>query len=131
MSNYSETDFCTPDQGLDYIFGRMMAIFGATFNRHFDGIDPGFVRQEWKKQLGTFLTYRPSMDFAIEKLDGEFVPSAIKFRNLCNAGPEIPRKPVVSIEKQLTQREKDEIERNKQTALAKLAELRKQYKGEA
>jgi len=131
MSTYSETDFCTPDQGLDYIFGRMMAIFGATFNRHFDGIDPGFVRQEWKKQLGSFLTYRPSMDFAIEKLDGEFVPSAIKFRNLCNTGPAIPRKPVMSIEKQLTQKEKDEIERNKRIALAKLAELRRQYKGEA
>lgn len=131
MSSYLETDFCTPDQGLDYIFGRMMAIFGATFNRHFDGIDPGLVRQEWEKQCGAFLTYRPSMDFAIEKLDGEFVPSAIKFRNLCNAGPEIPRKPVVAIEKQLTQKEKDEIERNKKIALAKLAELRKQYKGEA
>jgi hypothetical protein len=131
MSTYSETDFCTPDQGLDYIFGRMMAIFGATFNRHFDGIDPGFVRQEWKKQLGSFLTYRPSMDFAIEKLDGEFVPSAIKFRNLCNTGPAIPRKPVTAIEKQLTQKEKDEIERNKRISLAKLAELRKQYKGEA
>jgi hypothetical protein len=131
MSTYSETDFCTPDQGLDYIFGRMMAIFGATFNRHFDGIDAGFVRQEWKKQLGSFLTYRPSMDFAIEKLDGEFVPSAIKFRNLCNTGPAIPRKPVLAIEKQLTQKEKAEIERNKKIALAKLAELRRQYKGEA
>lgn len=109
----------------------MMAIFGATFSRHFDGIDAGLVRQEWQKQLGSFLTYRPSMDFAIEKLDGEFVPSAIKFRNLCNAGPEIPRKPVVAIEKQLTQKEKDEIERNKKIALAKLAELRRQYKGEA
>jgi hypothetical protein len=131
MSNYSETDFCKPEEGLDYIFGRMMAIFGATFSRHFDGIDACLVRQEWQKQLGSFLTYRPSMDFAIEKLDGEFVPSAIKFRNLCNAGPEIPRKPVVAIEKQLTQKEKDEIERNKKIALAKLAELRRQYKGEA
>jgi len=87
MSNYSETDFCTADQGLDYIFARMMAIFGTPFNRHFDGIDPEFVRQEWKNQLGRFLTYRPSMDFAIAKLEGEFIPSAIKFRNLCNQGP--------------------------------------------
>ena len=131
MSTYLETDFCTPDQGLDYIFGRMMAIFGATFNRHFDGIAPNLVRQEWKKQLGSFLTYRPSMDFAIEKLEGDFVPSAIKFRNLCNTGPAIPRKPVMAIEKQMTQKEKAEIERNKKIALAKLAELRKQYKGEA
>ena len=131
MSVYLETDFCKPDDGLDYIFGRMMAIFGSSFARHFDEVDPQLVRQEWKKQLGNFLTYRPSMDFAIDNLDGNFVPSAIKFRNLCNTGPAIPRKPVLAIEKQLTQKEKDEIERNKKIALAKLAELRRQYKGEA
>lgn len=131
MSNYSETDFCKPEEGLDYIFGRMMAIFGATFARHFDGIDAGLVRQEWQKQVGSFLTYRPSMDFAIENMGGDFVPSAIKFRNLCNSGPAIPKKPFLAIEKQLTQKEKDEIERNKKIALAKLAELRRQYKGEA
>ena len=106
MSNYLETDFCTADQGLDYIFARMMAIFGTPFNRHFDGIDPDFVRQEWKSQLGRFLTYRPSMDFAIAKLDGEFIPSAIKFRNLCNAGPEIPVKETLQIVKQSTEAEK-------------------------
>jgi hypothetical protein len=108
MSNYSETDFCTQDQGLDYIFGRMMAIFGAPFNRHFDGLDPDFVRQEWKNQLGRFLTYRPSIDFAIAKLDGDFIPSAIKFRNLCNAGPEIPVKETLQIVKQSTEAEKKE-----------------------
>lgn len=116
MSNYSEADFCTQDEGLDYIFGRMLAIFGASFNRHFDGIDPGFVRQEWKNQLGRFLTYRPSMDYAISRLDGEFIPSAIKFRNLCNAGPDIPVKPVLQIEKQLTQAQKDIIEQHKKKA---------------
>ena len=116
MSNYSEADFCTQDEGLDYIFGRMLAIFGASFNRHFDGIDPGFVRDEWKNQLGRFLTYRPSMDYAISRLDGEFIPSAIKFRNLCNAGPDIPVKPVLQIEKQLTQAQKDIIEQHKKKA---------------
>lgn len=116
MSNYSEADFCTQDEGLDYIFGRMLAIFGASFNRHFDGIDPGFVRQEWKNQLGRFLTYRPSMDYAISRLDGEFIPSAIKFRNLCNAGPDIPVKPILQIEKQLTQAQKDIIEQHKKKA---------------
>jgi hypothetical protein len=125
MSSYSETDFCTQDQGLDYIFGRMMAIFGAPFNRHFDGIDPEFVRHEWKEQLGKFLTYRPSMDYAIGRLDGEFVPSAIKFRNLCNSGPEIPVKPVLKIEKQLTQQQKDVIEFHKAKAKALLEELKK------
>lgn len=127
MSSYSETDFCTQDQGLDYIFGRMMAIFGAPFNRHFDGLDPDFVRQEWKNQLGRFLTYRPSMDFAIAKLDGEFIPSAIKFRNLCNSGPEIPVKPMVQIERKKTLHEQIEADRVKAEGLARLAELRKAF----
>ena len=124
MSNYSEADFCTQDEGLDYIFGRMMAIFGAPFNRHFDGIDPGLVRSEWKNQLGRFLTYRPSMDYAIGRLEGDYIPSAIKFRNLCNAGPEIPVKPVLQIEKQLTQSQKDIIELHKQKAREWLAKAK-------
>jgi hypothetical protein len=107
----------------------MMPIFGAPFNRHFDGLDPDFVRQEWKNQLGKFLTYRPSMDFAIAKLDGEFIPSAIKFRNLCNAGPDIPVKPMVQIERKKTLHEQIEADRVKAEGLAKLAELRKQFGG--
>lgn len=130
MSNYSETDFCTADQGLDYIFARMMAIFGTPFNRHFDGIDPEFVRQEWKNQLGRFLTYRPSMDFAIAKLEGEFIPSAIKFRNLCNAGPAIPVKPVVQIERKKTLHEQIEADKARAEGLAKLVELRNKFKGQ-
>lgn len=125
MSNYSETDFCTQDEGLDYIFGRMLAIFGASFNRHFDGIDPGFVRDEWKKQLGAFLTYRPSMDFGIDSLDGDFVPSAIKFRNLCNAGPEIPVKPVPQITRQRTQAEIEATEAAKEKAKKLLDEMKR------
>lgn len=124
MSNYLETDFCTKDEGLDYIFGRMLAIFGASFNRHFDGINPEFVRDEWKNQLGRFLTYRPSMDYAIDRLDGEFVPSAIKFRNLCNAGPHIPSKPVLLIEKQMTEAQKQVIENHKAQAREWLAKMK-------
>ena len=128
MSVYLETDFCLPDDGLDYIFGRMMAIYGSSFARHFDGVDPSLVRQEWKKQLGNFLTYRPSMDFAIDSLDGDFVPSAIKFRNLCNAGPEIPVKPVPQITRQRTQAEIAATEAAKAKARAMLEELKARYK---
>lgn len=128
MSAYLETDFCSSDDGLDYIFGRMMAIYGSSFARHFDGVDPGLVRQEWKKQLGTFLTYKPSMDFAIDSLDGDFVPSAIKFRNLCNSGPEIPVKPVPQITRQRTQAEIAATEAAKAKARAMLEELKAKYK---
>ncbi len=125
MSVYLETDFCKPDDGLDYIFGRMMAIFGSAFARHFDAVDPQLVRQEWKNQLGRFLTYKPSMDFAIDNLDGNFVPSAIKFRNLCNAGPQIPVKPVPQITKQRTQAEIAATEAAKEKAKRLLAELKR------
>jgi hypothetical protein len=84
-------EFCDADSGFDYIFTRMNAIYGAGFARHWDGIDLATVRVEWKRQLGNFLTYRPTMDYAIDRLKGEFPPSAITFREFCNAGPAIPR----------------------------------------
>ena len=87
----SQNEFCDADAGFDYIFTRMSAIYGANFSRHWDGIDMLNVREEWKRQLGNFLTYRPTMDYAIDRLNPDFVPSAIKFRDFCNAGPAIPR----------------------------------------
>lgn len=128
MSSYLETDFCKPDDGLDYIFVMMGAIYGASFNRHWDGMDLAIVRQVWKEKLGRFLTYKPSLDYALNKLKGEFPPSAITFRDLCNLGPEIPTKPVVMITKQKTQAEIAEAERQKQIALKSLAELKKQFR---
>ena len=86
-----------PDDGLDYVFARLSAIFGSAFTRHWDGIEPALIRQEWKRQLGNFLTYQPSLDYAIDRLNGDFVPSAIKFREFCNAGPSVPSK-VLKIE---------------------------------
>ena len=87
----NQNEFCDADSGFDYIFTRMNAIYGATFARHWDGIDLNTVREEWKRQLGNFLTYRPCMDYAIGRLNPDFVPSAIKFREFCNSGPSIPR----------------------------------------
>ena len=90
MSNLSEIEDIQPDDGLDYIFARMGAIYGASFNRHWEGMDVDFVREEWKRHLGRFLTYKPSLDYAIARLDGNFPPSAIKFREFCNSGPNVP-----------------------------------------
>ena len=67
------------------------------------------------------------MDFAIAKLDGEFVPSAIKFKNLCNQGPDIPAKPMLQIERKKTLHEQIQADKVKAEALAKLAELKKQW----
>ena len=123
---WNEKDFCDADAGFQYIFSRMQAIFGAKFANHWNGIDPAIIRNEWMNQLGRFLTYRPSMDYAINQLDGEFIPSAIKFRNLCNAGPEIPVKPVLQIEKQMTAEQKAVIEQHKAKARAWLAKHKAQ-----
>ena len=128
MSNYSESDFCDKDSGLDYIFVMMGAIYGDVFNRHFDGMDLDVVRQVWKQKLGSFLTYKPSLDYALDHLKGDFPPSAITFRDLCNAGPSIPSKPVVMIEKQLTQEEIDEQERAKQKGLEALRKLKASFR---
>ena len=88
MSNLLITE---PDDGLDYVFARMGAIYGSAFNRQWEGMEIDMVRHEWKSQLGSFLTYKPSLDYAFTRLDPDFPPSAVKFRNFCNGGPELPQ----------------------------------------
>jgi hypothetical protein len=128
MSNYSETDFCQPEEGLDYIFGYMSAVYGASFTRHWEQVEPELVRSVWRRELGRFLTYKPLLDYALTHLPAVMPPSAIAFRNTCNAGPTIPSKPVVRIERQQSQYEKARAEIAKSVALAKLAELRRDMK---
>jgi hypothetical protein len=91
MSNYLASDFVEVDQGLDYVFVMLGGIYGQAFNRNWEGMDLEVVRQIWKDQIGIFLTYKPSLDYAFCRLSGDFPPSAIKFREFCNAGPAIPR----------------------------------------
>jgi len=83
-------DFCDKESGFEYVFARLNAIYGASFVRHWDGIDPNMIRQEWINQLGVYLTYRPIMDYAINCCNPDFPPSALKFRDLCRNGPSIP-----------------------------------------
>lgn len=125
MSNYSEVDFCSVDQGLDYIFVYMGSIYGASFNRHWEGMELSVVRQVWQETLGAFLTYKPSLDFALKKMNEDYPPSAIKFRNLCNSGPHIPVKPVPQITRQRTQAEIEATEIAKAKAKALLAEYKR------
>jgi hypothetical protein len=125
---WNANDFCEADQGFEYIFSMMQGIYGGRFSAHWQGVDPQVVRQVWKDQLGRFLTYRPSMDYAIGRLKGEHPPSAITFREYCNSGPLIPDKPHSMIEKQKSQYEVAQAEIKKQEALAKLDELKKSIK---
>jgi hypothetical protein len=122
MSNYSKADFVEADQGLDYVFVMLGGIYGQAFNRNWEGMDLEVVRQIWKDQLGRFLTYKPSLDYAFTRLNGDFPPSAIKFREFCNAGPAIPRD-----ELQITHNPTPVDPAVVAEAKRKLAELRKQY----
>lgn len=122
MSNYSEKDFCAPDQGLDYIFGKMGAIYGAAFTRHWDGVDLGLVRDTWREMLGVYTTYKPTIDFALNSMDKAFVPSAIAFKDLCKQAGRIPVKPEQTITHQKTQAEINQAEIDKEIAIAKLRE---------
>jgi hypothetical protein len=122
MPIYSQTDFCTQDQGLDYIFGRLGAIYGAAFTRHWDGVDLSMVRQTWGELLGRYATYRPSMDFALKNM-GKFIPSAIEFKDLCSQAGRIPDKPHTMIEKQLTTEEKVAVAKAKGEAMAQIAKF--------
>jgi len=129
MLDYLESDFCQPEDGLDYIFGRMSAIYGASFMRHWEGVDHTLIRQTWLEFLGVFVTYRPKIDYALKHMDPKFPPSALEFKNLCNDGPQIPPKPVPKIVKQPpTQEEIERAEANKQEALAKLREFTQKIK---
>ena len=93
MSDYLESDFCKPEEGLDYLFARMGAIYGATFIRHWEGVNVEIIRDTWLDILGVYATYRPSMDAALKLMDATYIPSALTFKKLCEVGPKIPFKP--------------------------------------
>lgn len=131
MSSYSETDFCEAGDGLDYIFAVMGAIYGATFTRHFERVDVDVIRQVWTEKLGVFLTYKPTLDYALDNMPAKMPPTALEFRNICRDGPRIPQKPTVLIERQPTEYEKAMTEIKKSEALAKLKELKAQFSAKA
>lgn len=118
------SNFCKSDEGFDYIFGRMSAIYGNDFARKWDGIDPALIRSEWIHTLGGYLTYRPIMDYALEHMAPHKPPSSLQFRDLCRAGPGFPPSENTQIENYAGQKY---TEAEKQKALAKLAELKKSF----
>lgn len=119
MQAYSDNDFCSIENGVKYIFARMGSIYGASFTRHWEGIDESLTRQTWGEILGRYATYKPSMDFALKNV-GKFVPSAIEIRDLCSQAGRIPDKPHSIITKQPTQEELVITSKAKEEALAKI-----------
>ncbi len=122
MQTYSANDFCSIENGVKYLFARMGSIYGASFTRHWEGIDESLTRQTWGEILGRYATYKPSMDFALKHL-GKFVPSAIEFKELCSQAGRIPDKPHTLIEKQLTTEERIAVAKAKGEAMAQIAKF--------
>lgn len=132
MSNYSsdyrEQDFCAVEEGLDYIFARMGAIYGAVFVRHWEGVDHQLVRQVWAEECGRMLTYKPKLDYALQHMNPDRPPSALAFKKLLNDAPRIPDKPHTLITKQPTIHEKIAATAAKEKALAMLREMTQQMR---
>ena len=122
MPTYCADDFCSTENGIKYLFAQMGAIYGASFTRHWEGIDESLTRQTWGEILGRYATYKPSIDFALKNL-GKFVPSAIEFKELCSQAGRIPDKPHTMIEKQLTTEEKVALAKAKGEALVQIAKF--------
>ena len=126
MQNSYSNKTCTEEEGLDYIFAYMGAIYGASFSRHWDGSDPTTVRAVWQEVIGPYLTSKASMDYALKNLPPDFPPSAIAFRNLCIKGPDLENKPpqrdpaLLKIDQDRKKAVPPSLE-----ILAKMAELRK------
>lgn len=118
------SDFCSKEQGFDYIFGRMNAIYGNDFARKWDGIDPNLIRQEWIGTLGSFLCYRPIMDYALRHIDPIRPPSSLSFRKLCQDGPDFPKPEQPERIENSVPKVSEEVKR---AALEKLAKLRKEF----
>ncbi len=127
MSDYSASDFTTADNGMDYVFGKMGAIYGASFTRHWDGVDLGLVRDTWKEMLGVYATYKPTLDFALNSMDKSFIPSAIAFKDLCSQAGRIPVKPETTLTHQKTQAEIISGAKMREEAIAKLKEFTKGF----
>ena len=120
---WDEQDFCNADDGFDYIFTKMNAIFGATFANHWREIDPDIIRDTWKQNCWIGLTYRPKMDYALQHMNPDRPPSALAFAKLLIDGPAIPVKPLTLITKQLTEEEQAVLQEAKANAMARLKQL--------
>ena len=128
---YSASDFTSPDNGLDYVFGKMGAIYGAQFTRHWDNVDASLIRQTWKELLGVYATYKPSLDFALSAMNDKYIPSALEFKNLCVQAGRIPVKPENTITHQKTQAEIVEAAKMREEAIASLKQFMNKVKGDS
>lgn len=122
-NEYRQEDFCSVEQGLDYIFAKMGAIYGSLFLRHWEGIDANLIRQVWAEECHVMLTYRPKMDYALKNMNPDRPPSALQFAKLLNEAPKIPDKPHFHLHNQKTEKEIQEEKHRAKVAREQLHNL--------
>jgi len=121
---YKESDFCTKDEGIQYVFRMFSIIYGARFASHWGDMSMGAVMATWKEMIGNYLTYRPILDFAIKHLDPKsFVPTPMSFIELCMGAGRIPVKPESTLTHQKTKEEIEKAAKDKEIAMEQLAKF--------
>ena len=89
MSNYLILNPVDQEDGLDYIFAYMGAVYGTRFLKNWEGANLDLVRQVWKKEIGQYLKSKDILDYALSNLPPDFPPSAIAFRDICKKSPSV------------------------------------------
>ena len=125
---YKESDFFSADDGIKYVFKMFSIIYGNKIANHWGDMKITAVMQVWKGMIGNYLTYRPSLDFALKNLDSKgFITNPMAFKDLCSQAGRIPDKPHSMITKQLTEDERLEQVRKKEEALNQIAKFTKGF----
>ena len=126
MNAYKEEDFCTQDEGIKYVFKMFSIIYGSKIANHWGEMNVNTVMNTWKGMIGNYLTYRPTLDFALQNLDPKgFVTNPMAFRDLCSQAGRIPVKPERTLTHQKTQAEIEAGIKAKEEALQKIKQFTK------
>ena len=120
---WKQIDFCNADDGFDYVFTKMSAIYGSAFANMWRDVESAIIRETWIGACGRGFTYRPKMDHALAHLNPDRPPSALAFAKLLNEAPAIPDKPETLITRQVTAEEKIYGEQAKAEAKLELKKL--------
>lgn len=124
MNEYKESDFCSQEDGIKYVFRMFSIIYGSKITNHWGEMNIASVMNTWKDMIGNYLTYKPSMDFALKNLDPKgFVTTPMAFKELCSQAGRIPVKPESTLTHQKTQAEIDAGIKMREEALAKIKEF--------
>ena len=121
---YKESDFCTKEDGIRYVFKMFSIIYGSKITNHWGDMNVSAVMDVWKEMIGNYLTYRPILDFALKNLDpAGFVTTPMAFAELCKQAGRIPVKPSQTITHQKTQEELIKDVKAKEEAMAKIRQF--------